>query len=270
MESEEKELTKAQARQDERRDRYAAHAGEQLRQAGECQFSLLPYEELARVAANWYDASAQAMLRANYTLIDNLVRQEARVAAEQGFELADLVELFRLCRQVAIEKDGWNEDQFGDLDAIIDEALAALRGQVAWDIPEGYNYLTGKSTADLEREKHEQEERAATAKAAEPRGERRTHKRNKLRMPIRVHGMLTEGPVEEITRTENVAKGGVYFLSQNPYFKGAHLQVMYPYWSTPGAINSEYPAEVVRVDEREGGRKGVAVKFLVSLGSQAL
>ena len=57
-------------------------------------------------------------------------------------------------------------------------------------------------------------------------------------------------------------------MSDKPYFKGAHLQVMYPYWSTPGAINHEYPAEVVRLDAREGKARGVAVQFKVSLGSQ--
>jgi len=264
----EAETTKAQARQDERRQRYAAVAGEQLRAAADCQFSLLPYEELVRVASTWYAASAEAMLRGNFASIDDLIRAQARVAAEQGFELEDLLELLRVCRRVAIEKEGWNEDQFSELDAVIDDALAALRSQVAWDIPAGLNYVTGETAADRERAHEEQQAAAAAAKAAEPRGERRIHSRNKLKMPIRVRGGLSSGPVDEVTRTENVAKGGVYFLSEHAYFKGVRLQVMYPYWSTPGAINHEYPAEVVRVDERSGKTKGVAVKFLVSLGSQ--
>lgn len=262
------ETSKAQLRQDERRQRYAAAAGERLRAASDCQFSLLPYDELVRVAAAWYDACAEGMLRGNFSPIDKLIRQQVGVAAEQGFELEDLLELLRLCRLVAIEKDGWNEDQFADIDAIIDEALAALRQKISWTIPAGLNYLTGESQADRDQARRQQEAQRAAAKAAEPRGERRIHSRNKLRMPIRVRGVLGTGPVDETTRTENVAKGGVYFLSENGYFKGANLQVMYPYWSTPGAINHEYPAVVVRVDEREK-LKGVAVKFLVSLGSQA-
>lgn len=255
--------TQAQERQDERRQRYAAAAGERLRAASDCQFSLLPYEELVRTAAGWYDACAEGMVRGNYAPLEDWVRDHARVAADQGFELNDLLELLRLLRQVAIEKEGWNEDAFADTDAIVDEALAALRGQVAWEIPEGLNYLTGKTKADRERE---QRERVAAAEAAkEPTGERRAHRRNMLHMPIRVRGALASGPVDEITRTENVARGGVYFLSEAPYFKGAQLQVMYPYWDTPGAINQEYPAEVVRIDDR-GAMKGIAVKFLVSLG----
>ena len=265
----EAETTKAQSRQQERLQRYAAAAGEALRAAGECQFSLLPYEELVRVGGAWYEACAGGMLRGNYGPVDDWVRAQAQVAAEQGFELNDLLQLLRLCRQTAIEKDGWNEDQFADVDAIIDEALAALRQKVSWDIPPGLNYLTGLTLADREQTQREQEARAAAVLAAQPRGERRTHGRNKLRLPIRVRGVLGSGQVEEITRTENVARGGVYFLSTNPYFKGANLQVVYPYWTTPGAMNREYPAEVVRLDERDEKTKGVAVKFKVSLGSQS-
>lgn len=252
------EPREARARRKARRERYAAAAGERLRAASDCQFSLLPYEELARTAALWYDACAEAVLKGNYVSLDNLVRHQARVAAKQGFTLADLLELLRLCRQVAIEKEGWNEDQFAEVDAVIDEALGRLRPDLvgAWTIPEGLNYLTGKSHAH-----REQEERAPATKAAE----RRTHGRSKLRLLIRVRGLLASGPVDETTRTENVAKGGIYFLSRNAYFKGMNLQVTYPYWDTPGAINKEYPAEVVRIEER-GNTRGVAVKFLVSLG----
>jgi hypothetical protein len=264
----EAETTKAKSRQDERRQVYAAAAGERLRGAENCQFSLLPYEELVRVASTWYDAAAEAMLRGNYSAIDDLIRAQTRVAAEQGFELDDLLELLRLCRRVAIEKDGWNEDQFTDVDAVIDDALAALRGQVAWEIPAGLNYVTGQTAADREQAKRDREAAEAAAQAAQPRGERRVHGRNKLRMPIRIRGVLGEGPVDEVTRTENVAKGGVYFLSDKPYFKGAALQVVYPYWTTPGAVNKEYPAEVVRLDEKEGKPRGIAVRFKVSLGSQ--
>lgn len=264
----EQESTKAKSRQDERRQVYAVAAGEALRAAADCQFALLPYEELVRVASTWYEAAAEAMLRGNYASVDDLIRAQAAVAAEQGFTLEDLLELLRICRRVAIEKDGWNEDQFGDVDAVTDDALAALRGKVAWAIPAGLNYVTGETAASRDRAQRDQEAAAVAAKAAEPRGERRTHTRNKLRLPIRVRGVLAEGPVDEVTRTENVAKGGVYFFSDKLYFKTVRLQVMYPYWSTPGAINHEYPTEVVRVDEREGKAKGVAVKFLVSLGSK--
>lgn len=255
--SPEPETTKAQARHNERRERYAARAGERLRAASDCRFSLLPYEELVRIATTWYEACAEAMLRSNYAPTDSLVRAQARVAADEGFEANDLFQLLRLCRQVAIETDGWKADQFADVDAIIDDALAALRHQLPWKLPEGVSYLSGVSAGEEEEKKSD-----------EPRGERRVHIRNKLRMPIRVRGMAESSPLDEFTHTENVAKGGLYFLSKKPYTKGSRLRVTYPYWSQPGAINHEYPAQVVRVDGRDDNRKGVAIKFLVSLGSQ--
>lgn len=225
----------------QRRDKFADTAAARLRAAEDCQFSFLPYEELARVAGDWYEACAQAMLRANYAPIDDLTRAQARMAAEQGFELEDLMQLFRLCRRTAIEVEGWNEDQFADVDAVIDEALGYLRQKVPWDIPEGLNYLTGKG-------------RAAEAKVEEPapvveepRGERRTHGRNRLRLPIRVRGTLSTGEVDEFTHTENVARGGVYFISPNTFFPGINVTVTYPYWEGYGALNKDYPAKVVRI-----------------------
>lgn len=262
----EEETSKAKAREHERRQIYAAAAGERLRAAHHCGFSLLPYEELARVASTWYAAAAEAMLRGNYAPIGNLVCDEARVASEHGFELEDVLELLRVCRRTAVEKDGWNEDELTNIDAVIDDALAVLRGTVEWKIPEGLNYLAGETAASREGARQPRDAAETAVKAAQPRSERRGHTRTKLRLPIRVRGVLGGKPVDEITRTENVAKGGVYFVSTKPYYEGAQLQVMYPYWTTPGAIHHEYPAEVVRVDEKEAKAKGVAVKFTVSLG----
>lgn len=248
------------ARHRQRREKFAGLTAERLRATEDCQFSLLPFDELARVTGNWYEACAQAMLRGNYSPIDELVRDQARVAAEQGFQLEDVMQLLRLCRRTAIEVEGWNEDQFADVDAIIDEAFAYLRNKVPWDIPDGLNYMTGRS-------------RAAPPfglAAEQPHGERRTHARNRLRLPIRIQGALRSGKVDEMTHTANVARGGLYFISSNPYTIGLTLTITYPYWEGPGAINKEYPARIVRVDAQADGRRGVAVKFLVSLERASL
>lgn len=252
----EPESDEAAARQKTRRERYATAAAERLHAATDCQFSLLPYQELARAAGTWYDAATEALLRANYGPLDALIREQVRVAAEQGFELDDILLLLRLLREAAIKEEGWNEEQFGELDQVIDEALQTLRGRVAWSIPEGLNYLTGQSLAERE---------LAVAVSKKP-SERRTHGRNKLHLPIRVKTYLPVGAVDEVTRTENVARGGLCFLSKNSYFKDVRLHIMYPYWETPGAINTEYPAEVVRIDDRPDEYKGIAVRFLVDIG----
>ena len=250
-------VTDAESRHRQRREAFASVTGTRLRAVTDCQFALLPYEELARVAANWYEACAQAMVRGNYGPMDELVRQQARVAADQGFALDDVLQLLRHCRRAAIEVERWSEEEFADVDALIDQALRCLAGQVPWDIPEELSYLTGKG-------------RSAPTQPILPglrqrHPERRSFQRNRLRLPIRVRASFRTGPVEETTHTLNVARGGLYFLSGHPYVAGLRLLVTYPYWQDPDAINREYPARVVRVESQADGRCGVAVQFLVSL-----
>jgi hypothetical protein len=256
------EPTKAQLKQAERRERYASLAAERLRAARGSQYSLMPFDELARLATNWYDACTDAMLRGNYGPVEDLVRAQGQQAAEQGFTLDDVFILLRQCRQVAIEKDGWHEDEFGEVDAAINQALDGLRHQVKWDISVGLDYL-GR---EAQRPAEAVAARGGSAAEEAAQRERRVHTRTKLQMPIRINAVLPEGVLEEVTNTENVAKRGLYFFSAKPYYKGLKLQVMYPYWTTPGAINHAYPAEVVRVDARPDGTRGVAIRFTVGLG----
>ena len=262
--------TEAQERERQRRDRYAAVAGEALGEAPECQFSVLPYEERVHTAANWYDACAMAMLYSNFSATERWIRDHATRAAEQGFQLNDLLLLLRRCREIALEKEGWNEDCLADFDAVVDEVIGSLSGKVPWEIAPRLNYLTGKTPEQA------QAERAVAAAAAAstpvpanelPVAERRTRRRNKLQLPIQIRGKTQVGPVDETTHTEDVARNGLYFVTEQPLSKGDQVMVTYPFWDAPGAINQAYPAEVVRVEGRKGkwGR-GVALKFLVDLG----
>ena len=249
------ERSDSAARAGARRERYAELAAERLHGAADCQFCLLPYQELARAAGIWFEAASEAMMRANYGPLDEMIRDQVRVAAEQGFELDDILQLLRILRETAIKEECWNPDQLADMDDVIDEALQRLRGQVAWTIPDGLKYLTGES--------RDQRDLAAAQKES---SERRKNTRNHLRLPIRVKTYLPVGAVDEITRTENVARGGLYFLSKNAYYKDVRLHIMYPYWESPGAINPEYPAEVIRIDDEGSDIRGIAVRFLVDLG----
>ena len=142
------EISGKKKKDDPARDRYAAVAGEQLREATDCRFSFLPYAALVQISAGWYSAAAAAMLRGNYGPVEDWVRDQARIAANQGYELEDLLQLMRLCRQIAIEKEGWVEDQVEAIDEIIDETLAAMSGEVIWIIPEGLQYVTGMGSTD--------------------------------------------------------------------------------------------------------------------------
>jgi len=247
--------TRPVVREGWRRERYATAAAEQVRDAKECQFSFLPFDELAHMASVWYESASEAMLRGNYAGVDKWIRSQARIAAEQGFELPSLLQLLRICRQVAIEKEGWQSEQFGEVDAVINECLAALRSQVSWEIPEGLDYITGKG-------------RVEEVTAEEGPKERRTHTRSRLKMPIRISGYHLGESLDEYTQTQNVARGGLYIISQQNYSRGIRVVVTYPYSREPGAMNVDYPAEIVRIDELPDGKKGVAVKFLVSLGKK--
>jgi hypothetical protein len=257
---EDNDQSKKAAQQAQRRQYYAASAAERLQLSTETQFCLLPFEELARTAGLWFDAAHEALMRANYGPLDAFIRQEIEIAARQGFELEDMIMLLCLLRQNAIEAEGWNQDMLVEMDDVINEAFAGLSGQVSWEIPPGLNYLTGETAADAEHAR-------AAAEAAKEGKEKRIHARNKLHLPIRVRAFLPKGAVEEFTRTENVARGGIYFLSELPYHHGVRAHVSYPYWEAPGAINPQYEAEVVRVDETDKeGYKGIAMRFLETLG----
>ena len=255
--------------QNERPDRFAAVAGERLRQAAGFKFSELPYDQLVSVAAGWYHACTEAVLRGHYLPIYNWVHGQARRGSEQGFELAELLELLCRCRQVAIETEGWHEDFFAELDAVIDDALAGLRSEVPWTIPAGLNYLTYKSPAPLEGEQQFQPLTPSSQVAEAAARERRAHDRSKLSLPVRIIAVLREGVMDEVTTTENVAMGGVYIITETPYLQWTSLEVMYPFWDTPGAMNRACRAQVMRVDELEGSKRGVAIKFRRHLGSRS-
>jgi hypothetical protein len=258
--NQEEEQDRHAVRRAERRQHYAHAAAERLQLSTETQFCLLPFEELARTAGLWFDTAQEALMRANYGPLDAFIRQEIEIGARQGFELDDMITLLRLLRQTAIEEEGWNPDMLVEMDDVINEGFAGLRGQVSWEFPPGLNYLTGETAADLEAAR-------AAAEAAEEGKEKRTHSRNKLHLPIRVRAFLPKGAVEEFTRTENVARGGIYFLSELSYYVSVRAHVSYPYWEAPGAINPQYEAEVVRVDETEKeGYQGIAMRFLETLG----
>ncbi len=70
----------------------------------------------------------------------------------------------------------------------------------------------------------------------------------------------------EVLKTLNVSRNGLYFGTISSfYFKGMRLFVTYPYSSTAGALNRDYVAEVMRVDQLPNGHYGVAIRFLTTL-----
>jgi hypothetical protein len=109
---EDNEITGAQLLQERRCQSFGFLTANQLQAAENCLFSLLPCEELARLASGWYEACSQAMLRGNFAAIDQWVRNQSLNAAERGFSLEDVVELLQICRSSAFETEHWNRDIF--------------------------------------------------------------------------------------------------------------------------------------------------------------
>lgn len=75
-----------------------------------------------------------------------------------------------------------------------------------------------------------------------------------------------EKDFEETGKTANISRTGLYFLTRrNGYFRGMRLFVNIPYDPSPGAQNSEYIGEVVRVDHQGEDRFGIAVHLVSTI-----
>ena len=95
----------------------------------------------------------------------------------------------------------------------------------------------------------------APSSPEKPSNQRR-HRRIVVKAAIQVRKKrwATRGP--EITAVSNVSKEGVYFVTNRQYRVGTEVQVSFPY---TGPQDIEQEGYVVRVDERRGGRWGVAI-----------
>jgi len=103
--------------------------------------------------------------------------------------------------------------------------------------------------------------------AESPRLEKRGKARLRLGHSIRIRPSVP-GPkaVSEVSKTLNISRNGLYFGTiRDCYFKGMRLFVTYPYSSTPGALNRDYVAEVVRVDQLPNGHYGVAIRLVSTI-----
>jgi hypothetical protein len=259
MQFEEEESTVAQLLQRERCGKFATRAAESIRAADHCLFSLLPLEELSRLAADWHEACAQAMLRGNYALIDAWVRSQAQLAAAQGFAPDDLLQLLSICRQCAIQMERWSEDIFSPVEEVTREVFKSIRAEIPWTHAGALEDLEEDVSADAE----------TGAKEEERTGERRRSSRNRLRFPIRVRNSGDHRRIDEITKTESVSRGGLYFVTGEKFQKDQILIIRFPYWNQPGSIDSEYLAKVVRIDPLPARNYGVGVDFIDSKDRRA-
>jgi len=99
---------------------------------------------------------------------------------------------------------------------------------------------------------------------AEPeRKDRRSRRRAKISAQVHIRGMNSAEAFEDITKTVDVSREGLLFVSRNKcYESGQFLDVTFPYSDARGALNTSQPAEVVRVVAQPHGKVHVAVHFL--------
>jgi hypothetical protein len=256
------QIGKEQLRQ-QPRERFVAGTAEAIGASWNCLFSLLPYEERARQAASWYDACTQGTLRGNYSQLYEWIQHQACTAAEENFKLEDLLELLRICRRSALEVERWNKDLFSAVDEVINEGLLGIRTKVPWNISSDLNYLEESECNPALNWELNPAEPGAPGKIS--RKERRKYSRGFVALPIRVHGTTQQGQIEEITTTQSISLGGLYFITRRSYGDGSELKVTYPFWTDLGAINREYAARVDRLDHLPEKTWGVAVEFLQNL-----
>lgn len=97
--------------------------------------------------------------------------------------------------------------------------------------------------------------------------ERRRRARLKLRQVVRVRPSDTHREnFDEILPTLNTSRDSVYFVSKNvAYTEGMRVFITFPYADAPGSLNRESLGRVVRIDELDHGRRGIAVEILMPI-----
>jgi hypothetical protein len=103
--------------------------------------------------------------------------------------------------------------------------------------------------------------------------ELRRGRRAKMARPMRVRpSEPRDDHFEDLPNSVNASKHGIYFVSKRTtYYKGMRVFVTFPYTSAHDPMNSEYLAEVVRIDILPNNKFGIAVdlKMTVNMSSNS-
>jgi len=100
-----------------------------------------------------------------------------------------------------------------------------------------------------------------------PVAELRRARRAKLARPMRVRpSEPRDDHFEDLANGVNASKHGIYFISKlTNYYRGMRVFVTFPYTSAHDPMNSEYLAEVVRIDSLPNKKFGIAVDLKMSI-----
>ncbi len=97
--------------------------------------------------------------------------------------------------------------------------------------------------------------------------EKRRTRRAKIARQLRVRpSEPRDEHFEDLPISVNASREGVYFTTRrNSYYKGMRVFVTFPYRSPHDPMNCEYVGQVVRVEELENGKFGVAVHLQMTM-----
>ncbi len=90
----------------------------------------------------------------------------------------------------------------------------------------------------------------------------RSEHRARIEQPIRVRA-VTDSDEIDLCRTTNVSKSGLYFISSQHYYHvGMHVHLVLGY-REGDPIVKEWVGEVLRIERRDDGQSGIAVRILL-------
>jgi|SRR5580658_417449 c-di-GMP-binding flagellar brake protein YcgR len=99
--------------------------------------------------------------------------------------------------------------------------------------------------------------------------DKRRSRRIRIGQAMKIRASDPKDAFEELNVTKNVARGGIYFVSQiAAYREGMRLYITVPHHNPRDPQDREYIGQVVRVERLEEGQTGVAVQFLSEVKPQ--
>lgn len=99
----------------------------------------------------------------------------------------------------------------------------------------------------------------------------RRSRRAKIARPVRVRpSEPRDDHFEDVPVSVNASRDGLYFISRlHSYYPGMRVFVTFPYSSPHDPMNCEYVGQVLRVEELENDKTGVAVHLKMSVNLQS-
>lgn len=105
---------------------------------------------------------------------------------------------------------------------------------------------------------------AITVPVRKPRHDKRDRQRLKVSLPVHVRPFEARfADIEDVAQVIDFTRDGIYFTTSMPhYFMGMRLIATFPY-GDKASVRRRFLASVVRLEHRDDGSHGVAVRVLL-------